>query len=515
MDPKPLTDKSKLTTYELLFLIVSAVCTLTIVSACSPLYPFNPWDDTNCFFTLGRGIIHGLVPYRDLYEQKGPLLYLIYAFAALINERSFIGAWIVECAAASVFAVYSWKIAKLFTKPQSSAFFIMPLFLGLTYTTKLFNFGGNAEELCFPLLTVALYIGLRAIVNADGLPSNMDAFLCGLITAALFWIKYTFIGYIAGYCLFIIVLSIKQKDPAKLWSLIWRFLLGFITLTLPILIYFLANNALGSLWEVYFYNNLFHYHNIQATSGPTSIPVIKNIYIPMYCLIAISYDNKLFGVMLLLSLISLFFIPKQFRKRAEILFAVTFCLSIGIVFTKNTFIYYYLYLSAYCFSLILIPVIIGLNRLTKALKNNSGFFNGIIAGFMIICYLLTLLLNKNMYLFMKQKVFLVQYRYAEIINRTPEAKVLTYDVMDSGFYTAAGLLPANRYYCYLNIEKTYPPILEEQHRLIDEGYFDYVITTTFCDLKLNKYELIAEERHDYVDYSGIKQVECFRLYKKV
>ena len=61
---------------ELAILVISAAVTITIVSACSPLYPFNPWDDANCFFTVGRGIIHGLVPYRDLYEQKGPLLYL-------------------------------------------------------------------------------------------------------------------------------------------------------------------------------------------------------------------------------------------------------------------------------------------------------------------------------------------------------------------------------------------------------------------------------------------------------
>ena len=150
-------DKSKLSRTELGFLILTATVTITIVSTCSPLYPFNPWDDANCFFTVGRGIIHGLVPYRDLYEQKGPVLYFIYALAALISEKSFIGAWLVECFMASVFAVFSWKTAKLFTEPSKFAMALVPLFLGLTYTTRLFNFGGNAEEICFPRLTVALY----------------------------------------------------------------------------------------------------------------------------------------------------------------------------------------------------------------------------------------------------------------------------------------------------------------------------------------------------------------------
>ena len=89
MRSRELDAKGKLTKPELAILIISATVTITVVSACSPLFPFNPWDDANCFFTLGRGIIHGLVPYRDLYEQKGPLLYFIYALAALISEKSF------------------------------------------------------------------------------------------------------------------------------------------------------------------------------------------------------------------------------------------------------------------------------------------------------------------------------------------------------------------------------------------------------------------------------------------
>ncbi|MDO4877210.1 MAG: hypothetical protein Q3987_07505, partial [Oscillospiraceae bacterium] len=74
-----MTTKSKLTTPEIIILIAAATVTLTVVSTCSPLYPFNPWNDINCFFTVGRGITHGMVPYRDLYEQKGPLIYFLFA----------------------------------------------------------------------------------------------------------------------------------------------------------------------------------------------------------------------------------------------------------------------------------------------------------------------------------------------------------------------------------------------------------------------------------------------------
>ena len=153
MGSRRIQGDSKLTGSELVFLISAAAVTITVVSACSPLYPFNPWDDVNVFFDLGRGIIHGKVPYRDLFDHKGPLLHFIYALAALISERSFTGIWLVECITASVYSVFSWKIVKLFADTKKHNIFLMPLFLGIIYSMGIFNFGGNAEELCFPVIT--------------------------------------------------------------------------------------------------------------------------------------------------------------------------------------------------------------------------------------------------------------------------------------------------------------------------------------------------------------------------
>ena len=153
--------------------------------------------------------------------------------------------------------------------------------------------------------------------------------------------------------------------------------------------------------------------------------------------------------------------------------------------------------------------------MAKAFKDNPTFMKTAFSALLVVIYAVVLLLNKNTYLFMQKKDFLAQYRYAEIINQTPNAKILTYDVMDSGFYTAAGVLPQNRFYCFLNIETRYPAILEEQNRLISEGYFDYVITTYFCEAKWDNYELIREEADPFVDFTGEKVRDGYRLYKRV
>ena len=130
-------------------------------------------------------------------------------------------------------------------------------------------------------------------------------------------------------------------------------------------------------------------------------------------------------------------------------------------------------------------------------------------------YFIVIINGKNMYLILQPKESLAQFRIAETIKQTPDAKILTYDVMDSGFYTASDLLPCNRFFCFLNIENNYPAILEEQNRLINEGYYDYVVTSHSCELKWSNYVLVQEETCTYIDYTGEKCLDAYKLYKKV
>ena len=53
-----------------LFCLIVAFSMLLFTSKNSFLYTFNDWCDANAFFTVGKSIIHGLVPYKDIFEQN-------------------------------------------------------------------------------------------------------------------------------------------------------------------------------------------------------------------------------------------------------------------------------------------------------------------------------------------------------------------------------------------------------------------------------------------------------------
>ena len=58
----------------LAILLIVSILTLLICSKNSPLYPYNDWVDGNAFFTMGKGMFNGKVPYKDLFEQKWNIL---------------------------------------------------------------------------------------------------------------------------------------------------------------------------------------------------------------------------------------------------------------------------------------------------------------------------------------------------------------------------------------------------------------------------------------------------------
>ena len=155
------------------------------------------------------------------------------------------------------------------------------------------------------------------------------------------------------------------------------------------------------------------------------------------------------------------------------------------------------------------------NKLTSLYKRDSRFIPLVLSIVLIASYAFALVHSKNMFLILCSRNDLPQFRISETIKETPDAKVLVYDFIDNGYYTAAGILPANRYFCYLNIEDNYPVILEEQDKLIEEGYFDYIVTSHFYEPEWNNYEYVQEEIGTYVNYDRKTFIEGYKLYKRV
>lgn len=102
-----------------LFLAISAIV-LFFCSKNSPFYVFNDWVDANAFFTMGKGMMNGLIPYKDLFEQKGPILYFIYGIGYLLDNDGFTGIYILEVLSSTILCYCLYKLSKLMICPLYS-----------------------------------------------------------------------------------------------------------------------------------------------------------------------------------------------------------------------------------------------------------------------------------------------------------------------------------------------------------------------------------------------------------
>ena len=394
------SDPLKLTVFEKAVLLLSSFAVMLFVTCSSPLYAFNYWDDANCYMTLGRGILHGLAPYRDLYEQKGPLLYIVHAVTALISQDSFFGVWLLEIGMAVVFSFFVWKTVKLCTSPLKHAVLIMPAVIAFIYTIGMMDFGDSSEELCFPLLTVIVYLVLRdSKKEEDRLPSVKSAFIIGILTAALFWVKYTFLGPVIGICILMIIWTVKPRAWKKLFADIGMFLAGFAVLTLPIIIYLAASGALGDMYTAYFYNNIFFYSDKDLYELPILyVPIIGKIVMVLLNTYGTCLLFPKYAVFILLCITGLICTGKAYRSRAVQIFTVTLVIALATLLSKQQVMPYYAYITAYLAPFMAIAISFVVSWISKRFSADGQRLTIIVAAVSVAACAFNIITCKNLFM---------------------------------------------------------------------------------------------------------------------
>ena len=140
---------------------------LYICTASSPRYATNPWNDANAFLTMGRSMANGLTIYKDIFEQKGPLLYLLHAAACLISDSSFFGVYIIQSLSLSATAFAAYKIASLYVGTAWSVISAV-LTCFVTVHPGGYYYGDRAEEFCHPVMMFSTYFFCRFFKKYTG-----------------------------------------------------------------------------------------------------------------------------------------------------------------------------------------------------------------------------------------------------------------------------------------------------------------------------------------------------------
>ena len=415
-----------------------AFVVLLICSKSSPLYPMNDWVDVQCFFTVGRGITQGKMPYLDLYEQKGPVLYLLFALAALISSDSFLGVFILEVFCFGLFLYESVRIAALFIERRRELLFLLPPVMALgVAVSPAFSHGSSAEELFLPTIALFLRIGLTALQEKRPL-KRWECFACGLLAGLALWTKYTFCGVFAGGAAALLLWYLATKNGKRLWEPAAFGLLGVLTVTAPILLWFWFRGALPSLWQVYFVNNLTAYASGTGARHAPPLTALMNNW--MWSLPA--------------ALGGLFLVLRAKKNWGQALFVLAAAVALGLFTYVNgrTYPYYALILSAFC-GLGWAAILWALEKVFSGEVTIRRTVAAAIASLILLvgCGVAAYRFSGNVYLMAYEKEDMPQYRFAEIIQQAEDPSLLNLGFLDGGFYLASGVEPNSRFFCTFNI----------------------------------------------------------------
>ena len=481
---------------RILFSFLVAVSVILVFSCSSPLYPFNNWEDPNCFFTMGSGILRGQVPYRDLYEQKGPVLYFIHALAALISRKTFIGVFFIQIIICAVTHFYSIKLAGLYVEVTRRLYVLSVPAMMLLYSVRSYFYGDSAEEMILPFYVISLYILLKALKN-KALPDKKETVFIGAATAMAFWIKYTLCGFFLGMVLIFLVFSIRKKLFKKLLPLILVFIAAFAAASLPVLAYFACNNALGDLYTAYFYNNIFLYRNLNE-----SIPLSGILPYTLSLAVIKLSDNIYIAVTLLISIV-FFALKKRF---AELMSYLTLFLFTVVFIFQGSFIGFY-----YVFALaaLTLPALAAAEALLSRIKTRMFITVPLAVGLAVLAFFSSFA-TENIF---RKKDEMPQYVFAEYLKDYPGATMLNYGFLDQGFYTVSGIAPTEKYFCGLNIDSVLDEARLSKDDAIKQQRVDFIVTKNMND-GWEGYEVVSICKYSAKDFNSTVGTDAYYLYKK-
>lgn len=433
----------------LVFLSAFSLCATTSV-----LYPFC--DESHCFFTVGKAILHGRVLYKDILECKGLLIYLLQIPAYWISHRDSTGVFLIQLILMAISAHYIFEIAGNILHSNKKSFLVTVLFALFAFTTKAIASAQIVEVDLLPCFLYTFYSLIKHRYN------HKSVFLVnGILSGIIFWIKYSLLGFYAGYILLFVVVTLTRKDDSRvrlkeLLAGLLLYGLGIVLVTLPCIGYFAANSALNELWNYYFSANVSSYGSAITPVGVIAgyAAVIKTNII----------NEPLLTLLLILSIYSVF----KLLDLAKAL-TITFCFlfSFLIVFLHgNMFDYYYYALVPFIvFALIWI-----VDRLTSRFEVKRLSLAAAGLSVLFLCFVFKPFPRG----FLRETEDLAQYRFADYMHSVKEnPTVLNYGFLDAGFYTVADIVPNTWAYCKMN--QDIPGALDDQRHAIRTKKVDFVI----------------------------------------
>lgn len=220
---------------------IALVFILVYSPSTSPLYVYEGFDSCT-FKTIGIGILEGKIPYTDLFDHKGPILFWLNALGLLCGR---VGLFFLEVIFFSAMLVCAYRIARLYAN-EAKAF--AASLLTLIPTIDFITEGNQCEIYMLPFIALSLYMALR--YTTGRMPSHplIYSLFYGVAFAIIFFIRPNdAVSHVGAIMFGLFLLMLRKREYRNAISNAAVFIVGSLAVAIPILIYFYAIGSLGDM----------------------------------------------------------------------------------------------------------------------------------------------------------------------------------------------------------------------------------------------------------------------------
>lgn len=452
--------------------------------------------DSAHYLTMGKEWLSGKVPYRDIFDHKGPIIYFVNMLGFAICGSA-TGVFILQLF--FMFATFMgiYKIASLSDRNvfyKIIAVLISALILPVTYA------GGNmCEEYSLPFIAFSAYFQIKYLMSSDGKMNTLGdhnpkwAFLYGLSFGICFLIKVTqAITICMGVLVIVIILLINKNFKNLLSNALW-FIGGFAAISLPFVIYFCANGCLKDfLYTTIIFNVEYKSHFsswLISTDSGSFVEFIKS---------TLSYSCCLFSSVLYLY-------AKKYRM--AIYSVACFIIETYLFFSGTAFWHY----TMIC--LFQIPIF--LNALSDIRTDKGGFILKSISMFLVL-----LLSYNRFYSTISDTFYQIEQNSVEttmdfdcLLDLIPDDEKQTLSLY--GDQWAKPLLvkediPA--YYKYYMIQEWVAGFDDKVKNEIHDIYMNGDAKWILCDSSTSVIQDVLDQRYTLIAQNGEYRLFCLNEY---
>ena len=303
--------------YPLLLFVVSFVFVMLFSRATSFLYVFEG-SDPSVFKQMGQAVLRGKILYIDYFDNKGCLLYFLHAFYQWMGGDTIL--LLFQALSLTVTLMIWDKMLALYRTPRQR---ILGLVVALFLLLCFYGAGDQTQEWCLPFISYPLLLFLRANKNGQEIRWQqmlLIGFCFGIITFIQINNACAFLGFVA----YLWWQLLMKKDIRKLLQSMANFILGWLIVATPCVLYFIFKAGWHGVYEMVYASLLSNFEYIGANFSRRLFFVIPYVlFLLAFTLLTIfNLHNK--KDLLIPVLLSIFLFVTTFGKLCNMYYLMAF-----------------------------------------------------------------------------------------------------------------------------------------------------------------------------------------------